>query len=93
MDFIKLFNEVVKLAKPVTAENSFAKSMVDEFKDLELDSLDYVMLYMYFGDIYGISEEQMRDCNPHALADFKEFLESKCSKKPESVDQAIREVK
>ena len=51
------------------------------------------MLYMYFGDIYGISEEQMRDCNPKTIQQFKDFLESIASKHPDSVEQAIREVK
>lgn len=93
MDFIKLFNEVVKLAKPVTAESSFAKSMSDKFSDLELDSLDYIMLYMYFGDIYGISEEEMRECNPITVEELKAFLDERGTKHPQNEQDAIKGVK
>ena len=93
MDFIQLFNEVVKLAKPVTAESSFAKSMDDEFKDLELDSLDYVMLYMYFGDIYGVGEDEMRECKPNTVSEFKSFLESNATKHPQTAEEALEGIK
>lgn len=93
MDFIKLFNEVIKLAKPVTAEDSFAKELSDKFHDLELDSLDYIMLYMYFGDIYGISEEKMREFSADTIGEFKDFLEANATKKPETAEEAIAGVK
>ena len=93
MDFIKLFNEVIVLAKPATAEGSFAKSMEDKLQDLELDSLDYIMLYMYFGDIYGMSEEQLRSYDVETIKDFKDMLDQHGSKHPESIEDALRGIK
>lgn len=93
MDFIQLFNEVVKLAKPATAESSFAKSMDDEFKDLELDSLDYIMLYMYFGDIYGVGEEEIRELKPSTISEFKNFLDANATKHPQTAEEALEGIK
>ena len=61
MDFIELFNGVVTLAKPVSAKESYAKSLGDQLTDLDLDSLDTIMLAMYFGEIYGIEEDVMQE--------------------------------
>lgn len=95
MDFIELFNGVVTLAKPVSAENSYAKSASDQLLDLELDSLDTIMLSMYFGEIYGVEEDTMRSMNESVatVGDLEAFLEKHKTRTPTSAKEALAEVK
>jgi acyl carrier protein len=89
MDFIKLFNEVVKLAKPVTADDSFAKSLDDKFEDLNLDSLDHIMLLMYFGSIYSIEEEVLRESQYKTVGELQEFLSKHRNNHFDTLEQAL----
>ena len=89
MAFIKLFNEVVKLAKPVTADDSFAKSLDDGFEHLNLDSLDHLMLLMYFGSIYGIAEEVLRESEYNTVGELQDFLNKHRSNHFDTVEQAL----
>lgn len=93
MDFVKLFNEVVKLAKPVTAESSFATSLDDKFSDLDLDSLDHIMLMMYFGTIYDISEEALRESKYQTVGELADFLNANKKNHFDTVDQALEYAK
>jgi len=74
-EFLKLFNTAIDMAKPVSAEESYAKSINDSIKDLSLDSLDWIMLGIFLGDALGVCEATMRDMKPTSLADVKSYLE------------------
>lgn len=93
MDFLKLFNGVVTKAKPVTAPASFATSMQDQLADLNLDSLDYIMIAMYFGELYGIEEDIMREMSVMSVADLQEFLLQHKTCEPESADAGLEQIK
>ena len=93
MDFIELFNGVVKLAKPVTAEISFAKSLDDKIDDLGLDSLDTIMFSMYLGEIYGIDEDTMKAMEVQSINELQNFLESHKTRTPVNVDEELARVK
>lgn len=89
MDFIALFNGVVMLAKPVSATDSFATALTDELADLGLDSLDFIMLSMYLGDVYGIEEDTMHEMQVVTVGDFQEFLEKNKTLTPVSAELAL----
>lgn len=93
MDFIQLFNEVTNLVKPAFAEQSHAKSLDDSLVDLNFDSLDHLMLAVYFGEIYGISEEKMRIVRAKTVRELYEYLEANKTKTPSSVEEAVGMVK
>ncbi len=93
MDFLQLFNGVVDLAKPVSAEQSHAKSMDDQLPDLKLDSLDTIMLAMYLGEIYGIEEDVMREMQAATVADLQAFLDAHKTRTPEDVKAELARVK
>jgi len=93
MDFLQLFNGVVTLAKPVSAEESHAKSMDDQLPDLKLDSLDTIMLAMYLGEIYGIEEDVMREMQAATVADLQAFLDAHKTRTPEDVKAELARVK
>lgn len=93
MDFIKLFNGVTDLVKPVSASDSYAQSMDDNLTELGFDSLDHLMFAVYFGDIYGISEEVMRTVQAKTVRELQEYLEANKTKTPESVEAALEMVR
>lgn len=88
-DFVTLFNKTVDLAKPVSSTESFATSVEDNIKDLNLDSLDYVMLGIYWGDVYGVDEHAMRSMRVSTLAELREFLEQHKTRDVETLDSAM----
>jgi len=92
VDFIELFNGVVKLAKPTSAEKSFAVNIEDRIKDLDIDSLDNIMLLMYFGEMYDIPEEIIRELQVETVQELKDFLEKNGNKFPTDVNVALKEV-
>ena len=89
LNFPELFNRVVDLAKPAFAEDSHASSLDDNLKDLGIDSLDTIMLSIYFGDIYGVEEETMKQMQVQTLGDLKAFLEQHATRKPETIEEAL----
>ena len=93
MDFIQLLNGVIDLAKPVSADQSHANSMQDQLADLKLDSLDTIMLAMYFGEIYGIDEDTMRGMEAATVADLQAFLEAHKTRTPTDVEAELARVK
>lgn len=93
MDFLQLFNGVVDLAKPVSADQSHAQSMDDQLADLKLDSLDTIMLAMYFGEIYGIDEDTMRGMEAVTVADLMAFLDANKTRIPGDVKAELARVK
>lgn len=92
-NFVELFNGVIKLAKPVTAEHSYAKSLDDKIDDLDIDSLDTIMMSMYLGEVYGIDEDTMREMDVETLAQLQEFLETKKTHTPTNVEEELARVK
>ena len=93
MNCIKLFNEIVKLAKPVTGEASFASSIDDRFENFDLDSLDHLMMMMYFGSIYEIEEEVLQKSKYETVGELQEFLEKNKTRNVESFEQAMEYAK
>ena len=93
MNFIELLNGVIGLAKPVSAELSYATSMDDQLADLKLDSLDTIMLAMYLGEIYGIDEDTMRSMEAVTVADLQAFLESHKTRTPVDAEAELARVK
>jgi hypothetical protein len=51
------------------------------------------MLSIYFGDIYGIEEEVMKQMTTQTLDELKAFLEQHATCKFETVEQALENVR
>lgn len=93
MDFIKLFNEVAKVVKPMHPDFDNAKSLDDKFMDIEVDSLDCLLIGIYLCEIYGISEELGKTLNPQTLREMHDFLMLHKVKEPESIEAVIEAIK
>jgi acyl carrier protein len=93
IDFIELFNAVTKVAKPAFHKDVIVRSETELFRDAGLDSLDMLMVCIFFSDIYGISEEDAKMMLPKNIVELKDFITQYKTKEPSSVHEAIELIK
>ena len=94
MDFIELFDAVVRECKPTLDDYTKPKNMDAELANLGLDSLDFALIFMTMGDMHDIPEE-IADSPPELLTlqDAEDFIYEHKVKTFDSVEEAMRSVK
>lgn len=106
MDRIALLNEIIKVAKPASIEKPVATSMDEETTNLDLDSLDTLMVTVYLSDIYGIPEEKLKELRPLEIENpdgtrsrsmtirrIFEFVDENKTIEPASIEEAVAKIK
>jgi len=93
MNFLELFNRVARFAKPAHSEFTPLESLDTPFTDTELDSMDMLIVAMYFSDLYGISDEDSKTLLPTTVAEMQEMVDRLKTCEPESVDAAMAALK
>jgi len=89
MDFIKLFNEVARVAKPMSPDFDNAKSLEDKLSDIDVDSLDSLLIGIYLCEIFDVPEELGKDLIPETVGHIHDFIMQHKKKEPESIEAAI----
>lgn len=92
MDYIALFNSVARVAKPSYIQCSDIKDLEEKFADAGFDSLDMLLIGIYFCEIYGISEEIGKQMKPTNLKEMLEFIQAHKTKEPKSVEEAVADI-
>lgn len=92
MDKLELFNAIVKHARPASTDEVKAISLEDNFVDVGLDSLDVIMVFIYFAEVYGVSEEVAKELQPQNVGECFTLFEAHATKNPESVQEAIKNI-
>ena len=87
MNFIEIFNYVAKVARPAHAKTSIAQSMEDEFQDIGLDSLDGLVMLMYFDELYGIADEVSKEWTPKSVQELHDLVMASKTKEPASMEE------
>lgn len=90
MDYLKLFNEIIKVATPLNSNKAEAKSLDQALNETGLDSLDLLMVSIYLAEIFGVSEEQAKQVQPKTVGDLINYMHFYRSKEPASVEEAIK---
>ena len=93
IDFIELFNHVTRVAKPLYPNFNNAKSMDDKMVDIDVDSLDGLLIMMFFCEIYGIDPEITKEWFPITVQEFYDLLMANKTTEPTSVEEAIKAIK
>jgi acyl carrier protein len=88
-DFIRLFNACATVAKTPTNPPIAAGSLDDLFVDLNIDSLDSLILGMYLCDAFGVSEEVGKTMQVRSVGDTKAFLLANATVEAIDVDKVI----
>ena len=79
----------MKLAKPVGKASISASSLEDRFENIEVDSLDLLIIGMYLCDAFDIPEAVGKDMRPETLLEMREFLVGKTPMQSIDVDAAL----
>jgi acyl carrier protein len=93
MNFVDLFNAVARIAKPMHPDFDNAKSLDDKLPEIDVDSLDTLMICIYMSEIYGVEEEVAKTMQPATVGDIHAFLMEHKTREPESVEAAIELIK
>ena len=94
MDFLELFDAIVRKTKLVLDNYAPATTMDARLADLGLDSLDYMMIFMELGDMHGIPGD-IADNPPDIITvqDVKNFIDKHKVRDFESVAEAMGSVR
>jgi acyl carrier protein len=92
MNKLELFNAVVKHARPASTDEVKANSLDDTFADIGLDSLDTIMVCIYFSEIYGVSEETAKELKPKNVGECFTLYQTHATKNPETIQEAIKNI-
>jgi acyl carrier protein len=92
-DFFRLFNACARLAKTPNNPPLDARSLDDLLPDLNIDSLDSLVLGMYLCDAFGVPEEVGKTMQVKSVGDFKAFLVVNATVEEIDVENVILELK
>jgi acyl carrier protein len=92
-DFFRLFNACARLAKTPNNPPLDARSLDDLLPDLNIDSLDSLVLGMYLCDAFGVPEEVGKTMQVRSVGDFKAFLVANATVEEIDVENVISELK
>ena len=92
MDFLELFNQVARFAKPAHSDFTPLASSFTAFTETELDSMDMLIVAMYFSEIYGISDEDSKSLMPKTVAEMWDLIFKLKTKDPESIEAAMKSI-
>ena len=91
MEFLDVFNTVVRAVVPRRGDAPDAISYEQEPVDLGIDSLDMVMVIAVLTDIYGIPDDvQFDDVSKFTVGTVWDYVQQHKTKEPESLD-VVRE--
>lgn len=93
IDFIDLFNQVARLARPAHHEFIPIESMDTKFVDSCFDSLDMLMIAMYMSEIYEIDDEVAKELHPESMQEMLDLINQHKKRDPESIEWAMELIK
>jgi acyl carrier protein len=92
MDKIELFNRLARVARPAHAYYKPVESLDTPWSETGLDSMDGLMLSIFYSDIYGIDEQVSKEFSFTTPAELIALVEQHKTKEPESIDAAVEAV-
>lgn len=94
INFLELFNMVSQVSRPAHAKEAPAKTMEDKLADIGIDSLDGLIMTMYFCELYGIPEDdETKEWHPTSVQEVFDYLIKRKTQEPESVEAAREAIK
>ena len=93
MNFLDLLNAVAREAKPAHQNFNPIDDVNTKFADTDIDSLDNMMIVMYFAIIHEISDEVSKDFHPETPKQLEDFVNANKTKTPESIEAALEMIK
>jgi hypothetical protein len=92
MNDIDLFNRLARLARPAHTEYVPLESLETPWPETGLDSMDSLMMSIFYSDIYGVPESTTKEFTPQTPADMVMLMKQHKSKEPASIEEAMEAV-
>jgi acyl carrier protein len=93
IEFLDIFNHVAKVARPAHSKVAIAETMEDTFQEIGLDSLDGLVMLMYFDDIYGIDDAVSKEWAPTSVQELHDLVMANKTKEPASMEEVVEACK
>ena len=91
--FLELLTGLAKIVKPLHRNTVTVPDMDVEFKEIDIDSLDTLMLTIYTCELFGIDEETGKECNPKTARELWDFIQEHKTRDITDVAAALEECK
>ena len=92
MNDIELFNRLARLARPAHTEYVPVDTLDMIWAQTGLDSMDVLMVSIFYSDIYGVPESIAKGFSPETPAQLVALMKQHKTQEPESVDAAMERV-
>lgn len=93
MDDIALFNRLARLARPAHTDYVPITSLDVPWAETGLDSMDSLMMSIFYSDIYGVAESIVKGFTPQTPAEMVALMKEHKTQEPGSIDEAMERVK
>jgi acyl carrier protein len=92
-NYLDLLNGVIAIALPVNSNDIELISLDEPMVETGLDSFDRLMVAIYLSEIYGVSDETMKELQAVTARDVVDFMVLHKTKEPASVKDALESIK
>lgn len=92
MDDINLFNRLARLARPAHTEYVPVTSLDIPWPETGLDSMDSLMMSIFYSDIYGVPESIVKEFTPQTPAEMIALMKEHKTQEPASIEEAMERV-
>lgn len=87
--FLELMTGLSKIVKPMHRNTVTVGSMETGFRELDIDSLDTLMLVIFTCELFGIDEETGKTCNPANAQQLWDFVQKHKTREVTDVQAAL----
>ena len=92
-EFLEFLTGLAKIVKPLHRNTVTVTDMDVEFSEMDIDSLDTLMLVIYNCELHGIEEEIGKECNPKTSRELWDFIQEHKTKDITDIAAALEECK
>ena len=91
--FLEFLTGLAKIVKPLHRNTVTVADMDAEFKEMDIDSLDTLMIVIYTCELHGIEEEIGKECNPKTAKELWDFIQAHKTREVTDIAAALEECK
>lgn len=92
MDELELFNRLARLARPAHTNYVPITDLNTPFPETGLDSMDGLMISIFYTDIYGVPEPVSKEFSFATPAELLALIHQHKTTEPASIDEAMERV-
>jgi hypothetical protein len=89
MDDLELFNRLARTARPAHTQYVPITAMDTAWAETSLDSMDALLIAIFYADIYGVAEEISKEFSFTSPAELLALVQQHKTKEPASIDEAV----